>query len=94
VVVELPSGNDFSIGDQVRIIFIARDPGGVKEFTWGIFLQNQTPLKNGTKKCDGATECREEVKAEAPIAGTYILGADAVNMQGQTKRGIGELYVN
>jgi hypothetical protein len=75
-------------------VFVVRDPSGVKEFTWGIFTQNQTSLKGGKHECGGATECRLEVKENAPpIKGTYIVGADALNVNGKITRGIGEIYV-
>ncbi|MFN8454683.1 MAG: hypothetical protein U0401_08455 [Anaerolineae bacterium] len=95
VIIELPDGKEFSAGDKVKINFIVTDPNGVSKFEWGIFTQNQTPLKNGKKDCGGATECREEIKENAPsLSGTYIIGADAVSSNGATKRGIGEIYVS
>lgn len=94
VIVELPDGNTFSSGDEVKIIFIVRDPDGVKEFTWGVFTQNQTPLIGGERNCNNATECREEVEAVAPpVSGTYLVGADAIDAHGNTARGVGEIYV-
>ena len=62
--------------------------------TWGIFLQNLTPLVGGDKSCGGATECKIEVKENAPpLTGTYIVGADAVDMIGNTARGTSAIYV-
>ncbi len=75
------------------MVFIVRDPDGVSAFTWGIFTQNETPLMGGDKKCNGAVECREEKKVDAPVPGTYIIGADAVDVKGNASRGIGEIYV-
>lgn len=95
VIVELPEGNEFDTEDEVKIVFVVRDPNGVSNFQWGIFTQNLTPLKSGNKECGGATECRQEVREDAPgIPGTFIVGADAVNTKGQTKRGISEIYVH
>jgi hypothetical protein len=95
VIVELPDGNEFSTDDEVKINFIVTDPNGVSKFEWGIFTQNQTPLKNGKKDCGGATDCRVEVRENAPpLPGTYIVGADAVSSNGATKRGIGEIYIS
>ena len=94
VIVQLPGGSSFSPGDEVKIIFIVRDPDGVNRFTWGIFLQNLSPLVGGDKVCNGAPECQIEVKEEAPpLKGTYIVGADAVDVLGNTSRGISEIYV-
>jgi hypothetical protein len=94
VIVELPDGQEFSTDDQVKIVFIVRDPGGVREFTWGIFTQNQTSLKGGKQSCNGSTECRLEVEEDAPpFEGTFIVGADAIGSSGNTVRGIGEIYV-
>jgi hypothetical protein len=95
VTVELPDGNEFDKNEDVKIIFIARNPAGVKEFTWGIFTQNLTSLKGGDHECGGTTECRLEVEESAPpIEGTYIVGADAIGADGKTVRGIGEIYVH
>jgi hypothetical protein len=94
VSVELPDGNKFGKNDKVKIVFVVRNPEGVKEFTWGIFTQNQTSLKGGKHECGGTTECRLEVKENAPpISGTYIVGADALGADGKIVRGIGEIYV-
>ena len=93
VIVELPEGDVFNTGEEVKIIFIVRDPDGVDNFTWGIFLQNLTPLVGGDKSCGGATECRVEVEEKAPISGTYIVGADAVDVHGNTARGTSAIYV-
>jgi hypothetical protein len=93
VSVEFPDGNEIDPGDKIKIVYVARDPSGVKRFEWGIFTQNLTSLKGGTKNCDNATECRHEVKEEVPIEGIFIAGADAVSTSGQTTRGIGEFYV-
>lgn len=94
VVVELPDGDVFDAGDEVKIIFIVRDPDGVDKFTWGIFLQNLTPLVGGDKFCGGATECKIEVEENAPpLTGTYIVGADAVDVHGNAARGTSAIYV-
>jgi len=94
VIVELPDGNTFDTDEEIRFVFVVTDPGGVKEFTWGIFTQNQTSLKGDKHDCGGATECRLEIKESAPpIEGTYIVGADALSVSGKTTRGIGEIYV-
>jgi len=94
VIVQLPNGSEYSPGEKVKIIFTVRDPDGVAKFTWGIFLQNGTSLKGGDKNCNGAVECSEEREERAPVTGTYIVGADAVDTKGNAKRGVGEIYVN
>jgi hypothetical protein len=92
--VELPDGSTFDIDEEVHFVFVVRDPGGVKEFTWGIFTQNQTSLKGGKKECGGATECTLDVREEGPpFEGTFIVGADALSVSGKTTRGIGEIYI-
>jgi hypothetical protein len=94
VVVEFPDGNEVDAGDDIKIVFVVRDPNGVKEFSWGIFTQNKTPLKDGKKDCGGATECRQEIKEEVPpIKGALIAGVEAKSVNGQGKIGIGEFYV-
>ncbi len=94
MVIEYPNGTKFSPGEKVKLVFIVRDPNGVTSFTWGIFTQNQVGLKGGDKACGGATECVEEIQENAPpVTGTYIVGADAVNVNGVKKRGVGEIYV-
>jgi hypothetical protein len=94
VSVEFPDGNTFDTDERVHIVFVVRDPGGVKDFTWGIFTQNQTSLKGGRNECGGVTECRLEVREDAPpFKGTFIVGADALSVSGKTTRGIGELYI-
>ena len=93
MIVELPKGNTFDPGSEVKIVFIVRDADGVASFTWGVFTQNQTPLIGGDKECHGASECREEKTVNAPLTGTYLVGADAVDTKGFTSRGVGEIYV-
>ncbi len=94
MIVDLPNGNIFDPGDEVKIVFIVTDPDGVTSFTWGIFTQNQTPLIGGDKACNGLIECKLEVNEEAPpVSGTYLVGADAVDTTGATTRGVGEIYV-
>jgi hypothetical protein len=94
VTVLLPDGNTFDVGDEVKIIFVVRDPDGVKDFSWGIFTQNQTSLKGDKHECGGSTECRLEIEEDVPpFPGTFIVGADALDSTGQTQRGIGEIYV-
>jgi len=95
VTIELPEGDKFHADDEVEIVFVVRDPGGVREFTWGIFTQNLTSLKGGRHECHGATECRLEIKENVPpVKGTYIVGADAIGSDGKTVRGTGAIYVN
>ncbi|MCQ3978246.1 MAG: hypothetical protein DPW09_32875 [Anaerolineae bacterium] len=95
VTIELPKGDKFHADDEVEIVFVVRDPGGVREFTWGIFTQNLTSLKGGRYECHGATECRLKIKENVPpVKGTYIVGADAIGSDGKTVRGTGAIYVN
>lgn len=94
IIVELPDGSTFDTGDDFKVIFIIRDPDGVKEMSWGVFTQNQTPLIGGDVNCGNAPECRHEEELEAPpIRGTFIVGADAIDSKGEDNRGIGEIYV-
>ena len=91
----MPDGNEYDIGDEIKVIFVVRDPDGVKNFSWGFFTQNQTSLKGGKHECGGSTECRLEVEEDAPpIEGTFIVGADAIDNKGEVNRGIGEIYVS
>ncbi|MCL4295989.1 MAG: hypothetical protein KJ077_09690 [Anaerolineae bacterium] len=95
VTVELPDGKEFGADDEVKIVFVVRNPNGVQEFTWGIFTQNLTSLKGGEHNCSGTTECRLEIEENAPpVPGTYIVGADAIGADGKMVRGIGEIYVH
>ena len=93
VIVELPDGNTHDVGDKFEIRFIVTNPNGVNEFKWGIFTQNQVSLQGGTIKCNGATDCRHEEDVSSPLAGTFIVGADAVASNGGTSRGIAEVYI-
>jgi hypothetical protein len=96
VIITLPDGNEYDIGDEVKVIFTVRDPDGVRSFTYGFFTQNQSPLGGGgTQECGGNTECSREIEEEVPpLEGTFIVGADAVDSKGETNRGIGEIYVS
>jgi hypothetical protein len=94
VEVILKDGSDYDVGDKVKITIVARDPDGVASFTWGIFTQNQVGLKGGDKKCNNATECSTNIEESIPLAGTFIIGADAVDTKGNKNRGVGEIYVN
>lgn len=94
VVIELPEGNTYDPGDKFKIVFIVRNPNGVKNFTWGIFLQNLTPLIGGQKACNNVPECTHVQEVVAPpLTGIYIVGADVANSKGGIDRGIGEIYV-
>lgn len=93
--VQFPDGNEVKAGDKIKIVFVVSDPSGVSAFSWGIFTQNKTSLKSGSKDCGGATECRKEIKEEVPnLEGALIAGVDARNVNGQTKVGTGEFYVH
>jgi hypothetical protein len=92
--VQLSDGNSYDVGEKVKIKIVVRDPDGVSSFTWGIFTQNQVPLKGGDKNCNGATECSTHIEEGIPIPGTFIIGADAVDTKGNTNRGLGEIYVD
>jgi hypothetical protein len=95
VIIGLPGGNEYEIGDEIKVIFTVRDPDGVKSFTYGFFTQNQSPLGGGgTEECGGNTECIREIEVDVPpLEGTFIVGADAVDGKGETNRGIGEIYI-
>jgi hypothetical protein len=91
----LPKGNAYSPGEEIEIIFTVRNPKGIHEFTWGIFTQNLTPLIGGDEKCGGGQECRHEVEVDAPpITGSFIVGADVLDVSGKITRGIAEVYIN
>jgi hypothetical protein len=95
VIIELPDGDTFNVGDEIKIFFIANDSDGVVEFIWGVFTQNQTSLFGGKKECSSRTECRLETTINTPpLSGTYIIAVEAIDTKGNTALAIKQIYVN
>ena len=96
VVVQLPNGDTYSSGSEIRIIIIVTDPDGVKSFTWGIFAENRSPLPvGGTENCGNRTECRiEQNFAAPPFQGQFAVGVEAVDVLGQgTQINAAQIYL-
>jgi hypothetical protein len=93
IVIELPSGDKFDQGDDVRFIVTVSDPSGVKNFEWGIFDATGTSLKSGGKGCDNRTECSTDQEFEAVLDGTFQIGVKAFDSSGIESIEIKQIYV-
>jgi hypothetical protein len=93
VMFDLPDGDTYNVGDDVKFRIIVSDPDGVGSFTWGVFAQNETPLLGGDKSCGNAQQCDLSDEFEAPLPGQFFFGVDAVDGQGNTSREVKQLYV-
>lgn len=93
IVIELPDGDRFGVGDDVRVIITVRDPDGVANFEWGIFTENNVSVKGGERGCGNATECRIEEEFEAVLAGTFQVGVEAVDTKGTKTIEVKQIYI-
>jgi hypothetical protein len=93
IVIELPDGDRFDKGDDVRVVITVRDPDGVASFEWGIFTENNVSVKGGNHSCGNATECRREEKFEAVLSGAFQVGVKAVDSQGNRSIEVKQIYV-
>ncbi len=93
IIIELPNGDTYSIGDEVKIVITVRDADGVGEVDWGVFTENKTPVLDGEKNCGNATECRIEKEFNADLPGAFQVGAEAKDSKGEKGIQIKQLYV-
>ena len=77
----------------MRVIITVRDPDGVASFEWGIFTENNVPVKSGERNCGNATECRREEKFEAALTGAFQVGVEAVDSKGNKSIEVKQIYV-
>ncbi len=94
VVVELPGGDTYTIGEEVKVIITVTDPDGVGKFGWEVFAENGSPLGIGDdENCGGSTQCRIESEFDAQLAGAFQLGAEAEDNLGNKTIEIKQLFV-
>ena len=93
VVIELPNGDDYGLGDEIIVIITVTDSDGVDEFNWGVFTENNVAIKGGDKDCGGATECRIEEEFDAALAGAFQVGVEAKDNKGQGTIEKKQIYV-
>ncbi len=90
MIIEMPDGDTYSVGDNIVINITVRDPNGISAFSWGVFSQNRTALKNGTENCNGSPECSVTVELVAGLSGQFEVGVEAKSKNGggtiQTKQ--------
>ncbi|MDX1521947.1 MAG: hypothetical protein R3264_10000, partial [Anaerolineae bacterium] len=93
VIIELPNGDKYSLDDEVKLIITVRDSDGVKNFDWGVFAQNGTPLVDGGKDCGNSSECRTDREFKTPLEGDFQIGVEAFDSTGQKTIQISQIYV-
>jgi hypothetical protein len=92
-VIDLPSGDRFSIGDEVRVRITVSDPDGVSTFDWGVFTENRTSVQGGERNCGNATHCELEEEFEAQLPGAFQIGVEAKDATGATTIEVKQIYV-
>jgi hypothetical protein len=94
VLIDIPSGDEYGLGDNVEFNITVSDPDGVASFTWGVFAQNGSPVGlGGDRNCGGSNQCTLSDKFETKLTGIFFLGVDAVDSKGNTIREIKQIYV-
>ena len=93
VIIELPNGDTYAIGEEVRLIITVRDSDGVNSFSWGVFTENQVGVAGGNQDCGNATECRIEETFTAALPGAFQIGVEAKDATGIGVIEVGQLYV-
>lgn len=94
VLIDIPSGDKYGLGDDVKFNITVTDSDGVRSFTWGVFAQNGSPVGlGGDRDCGGASQCTLSDEFETKLTGIFFLGVDAVDTQGNTVREIKQIYV-
>ena len=93
IVIELPDGEKYDRGDDVRFIVRVSDPAGVNRFEWGLFDGTGTSLKSGGKGCDNRNECSTEQEFEAVLDGTFQIGVKAYDASGTESIELKQIYV-
>jgi hypothetical protein len=94
VVIELPKGDKFDVGNEVQVIITVRDSDGVTNFEWGVFTENGVSVKGANKKCDNRSECSVEEKFKASLEGTFQIGVDAKDTQGNKTIETKQIYIS
>lgn len=93
VIIDLPDGDTYGVGDTVKLNITVTDPNGVSDFEWGIFTENKTAVLGGDKGCGNAVECKISEEFEAELPGAFQIGVEAKNAQGQKTTHVTQLYV-
>ncbi len=93
VIIELPNGDTYGIGDNVKLIITVRDPDGIGAFSWGVFTENKVGLVGDEINCNNATECRVEEEFTTKLAGAFQIGVEVKDTKGEGKIEIKQLYV-
>ncbi len=93
IVIDLPDGDTFNTGDEVRVRIIVSDPEGVSTFTWGVFTENGTPVIGGDRGCGNSTQCEIEEEFEAQLPGAFRVGVEALDRNGQKSIEVRSIYV-
>ncbi len=94
VLIDIPTGDEYALNQEVRFNITVTDPDGIRSFTWGVFAQNGSPVGlGGERGCGGALQCDLSDKFDTKLVGIFFLGVDAVDNQGNTTREIKQIYV-
>ncbi len=95
IIVSLPEGDIYSVGDTIEFEVTVRDPNGVDRFSWGVIRARVEPMGvGGDRRCNGSTECRMDGDFPAMLKGEFELGVEAISTSGQSCRELKQLYVN
>ena len=95
IVIEMPGGDTYRTGDDVRLIITVSDPDGVGAFSWGVFTENKVLLPGigGDQDCGNAPSCRIEESFNAALPGAFQIGVEALDGIGTKGIQVVQLYV-
>jgi len=93
VVIELPGGDQYGIGDEVRVRITVTDPDGVGAFEWGVFTQNNVSVTGGDRNCGNSTSCSIEEEFDAALPGIFQIGVEAKDGKGAGTIEVKQIYV-
>jgi hypothetical protein len=93
IVIELPSGDKFGMGDEIKVNIRVSDSDGVRSFKWGVFTQNGVAVKGGDRNCGNGSSCGTEEEFEAVLDGTFQIGVEAEDAQGNKSIEKKQIYV-
>lgn len=94
VIINIHTGDEYALDQDVKFTITVSDPDGVKSFTWGVFAQNGSPVGlGGERNCGGANQCDLSDDFKTKLTGIFFLGVDALDSKGNTIREIKQIYV-
>jgi len=65
----------------------------VKFFKWGVFTQNGVGVKGGDRNCGNSGDCGVEEEFDAVLEGTFEVGVEAEDANGEKSIETKQIYV-